>query len=99
MSRCERCGIDFQAYCAKCRDEIRRKEMPSVPSEEVFAVVAYDPKQKLYRYGCNVAECPCNLQNGWCSKATPVIDKEFTQLMLNRLHEYDGDNCVKQMCG
>uniref|UniRef100_A0A6M3KBB6 Uncharacterized protein n=1 Tax=viral metagenome TaxID=1070528 RepID=A0A6M3KBB6_9ZZZZ len=99
MSKCERCGIEFQAYCAKCREAIRREEMPAVPSEDIFVVVAYDPKTKLYRYGCNVSKCPCNLKNGWCSKATPALNKEFIQMMLNRLHEYDGDNCVKQFCG
>jgi len=99
MSKCELCGRDFQAYCAKCREEIRHQEMPAVPSEDTFVVVAYDPKTNCYRYGCNVRGCPCNLQNGWCSKATPVIDREFTAKMLNMLHEYDGDNCVKQWCG
>ena len=99
MSKCERCGIEFQAYCAKCREAIRRKEMPAMPSEDIFVVVAYDPKLGLYRYGCNVRGCPCNLQNGWCSKASPALNKQDIKQLLNRLHEYDGDNCVKQFCG
>lgn len=99
MGICERCGREFQAYCAKCREEIRRKEAPALPSDEVMILLAYDPKTKLYRYGCNVKECPCNLQNGWCSKATPALDKEYLRTMLNMLHEYDGENCVKQWCG
>ena len=99
MGNCERCGREFQAYCAKCREEIRKKEAPAVPSEDIFVVVAYDPKTRLYRYGCNVKGCPCNLQNGWCSKATPALDKHFLEMMLNMLHEYDGDNAVKQWCG
>lgn len=92
MGTCEKCGIEFQAYCAKCREEIRQKEMLAVPSEELVVLLAYDRKTKLYRFGCSVKECPCNLQNGWCSKALPFLDK-------NMLHEYDGDNAVKQWCG
>ncbi len=99
MGTCERCGVEFQAYCSKCRDEIRQKETPAVVSEEVVTILAFDKKTALYRYGCSVSECPCNLQNGWCSKATPKIDKKMIKLMLNMLHEYDGDNCVKQWCG
>jgi len=87
MNKCERCGIEFQAYCAKCREEIRQKEMPAVPSDNLII---------LYRYGCSVRECPCNLQNGWCSKATPDFMTDKIQFML---HPYDGDNCVKQWCG
>ena len=92
MSKCERCGVEFQAYCAKCRDEIRRKEMPAVPSEDLMILLAYDRKTKLYRYGCNVKSCPCNLGNGWCSKGSIRLEK-------NMLHDFDGDNAVKQFCG
>ncbi len=94
MSKCERCGIEFQAYCGKCREEIRQKEMPAVPSEDLVVLLAYDKKTKAYRYGCSVKGCPCNLQNGWCSKGTPELGKD-----LIMFHEYDGDNCVKQFCG
>ncbi len=94
MSICERCGIEFQAYCAKCREEIRQKEMPAIPSNDLIVLLAFDKKTNLYRYGCSVRECSCNLQNGWCSKSTP---KDF--LDKNMLHEYDGDNAVKQWCG
>ena len=96
MSKCERCGIEFQAYCAKCRDEIRRAETPAIPSDDLIILLAYDNQGKTYRYGCSVKDCPCNLQNGWCSKKTPKIAQD---LILARLHEYDGDNCVKQFCG
>lgn len=96
MGKCERCGIEFQAYCAKCRTEIRQKEMPAVPSENLIILLAYDKQTHLYRYGCLVTNCPCNLQNGWCSKATPEIMRDKIKLML---HEFDGDNCVKQWCG
>jgi len=99
MGICEKCGREFQAYCANCREEIRLKEAQAVPSEQLIILLAYDVKTKLYRYGCSVAECPCNLKNGWCSKATPAIDKDFLISMLNMLHKYDGDNCVKQWCG
>lgn len=95
-SKCERCGAEFQAYCAKCRDEIRNEQMPAVPSEDLAFLLAYDRKTEMYRFGCSVKGCPCNLQNGWCSKAVPV---DFWDLVKTRLHAYDGDNCVKQFCG
>lgn len=91
-TKCERCGKEFQAYCAKCREEIRQKEAPALPSEDLIILLAYDRKTELYRYGCSVRDCPCNLQNGWCSKGTPSLDKTM-------LHDYDGDNVVKQWCG
>lgn len=101
MGICERCGREFQSYCAKCREDISNRERGAehVPSDNLIILLAYDTKYKLYRYGCKVNECPCNMQNGWCSKATPHLDKDWMQLMLNMLHEYDGDNCVKQWCG
>ena len=94
MGVCEHCGIEFQAYCGKCRETIRLKEMPAIPSEELVVLLAYDKKTNLYRYGCSVKECPCNLQNGWCSKGTP---KGYLNKAM--IHEYDGDNAVKQWCG
>jgi len=96
MGLCERCGREFQAYCARCREEVRHEEMPAVPSDDLIILLAFDRETSLYRYGCSVKGCPCNLQNGWCSKATPKIAKD---LIVQRLHEYDGDNCVKQFCG
>lgn len=101
MGLCERCGREFQAYCAKCREEISLRERGAehIPSEELAILLVYDRKAKLYRYGCSVTECPCNMKNGWCSKATPAIDKDFMAKMLTMLHEYDGDNCIKQWCG
>ena len=94
MGICERCGREFQAYCAKCREDIKLRERGAthIPSEDLMILLAYDRKTELYRFGCNVKECPCNMQNGWCSKALPFLDK-------NMLHEYDGDNAVKQWCG
>lgn len=91
---CERCGNEFQGYCAKCREEIALRERGAthIPSANLEIMLAYDHETKLYRYGCSVKECPCNMQNGWCSKATLYLDK-------NMLHDYDGDNCVKQWCG
>lgn len=94
MSLCEKCGTEFQAYCAKCREEIRKKESPALPSEDLIILLAFDNKTKLYRYGCSVRGCPCNLRNGWCSKGTPEL-----AISLVHFHEYDGDNCVKQFCG
>ena len=101
MSKCERCGIEFQAYCAKCRDDISNREKGGghIPSEKLTILVAYDHETGMYRYGCSVEGCPCNMKNGWCSKSTPHIDRKTIQRMLEMLHEYDGDNAVKQWCG
>lgn len=96
MGVCLRCNREFEAYCAKCRDEIRQEQMPAVPSENLVVLLAFDKETKCYRYGCSVTGCPCNLQNGWCSKATPEM---MVDLIKFRLHPYDGDNCVKQFCG
>jgi hypothetical protein len=94
MGQCERCGREFQSYCAKCREELKLKAQGAdvVPSEDLVILLAYDKKERRYRYGCSVKECPCNTELGWCSKATPFLDKTM-------LHDYDGDNAVKQWCG
>lgn len=92
MSKCERCGAEFQAYCAKCRAELQAVAIGSLPSDDVVVLLAYDKKRKVYRYGCSVTGCPCNTKAGWCSKASPFLDKRM-------LHEYDGDNAIKQWCG
>lgn len=95
MSQCDRCGLEVgNLYCGKCRQEIEQRERGAehIPSEDLLILLAYDRKTKLYRYGCTVTGCPCNMQNGWCSRATPYLDK-------NMLHEFDGDNAVKQWCG
>ena len=99
MAHCEECGREFQAYCAKCRERLRCIEAVNQPSDELVILMAYDPKTKLYRFGCNVKDCPCNLGNGWCSKSCIALDKKWLEMMLYKLHEYDGDNCIKQFCG
>jgi hypothetical protein len=96
---CARCGKEVgNLYCGKCREEISERERGAehIPSEDLMILLAYDRKTKLYRYGCTVIECPCNMQNGWCSKATPSMAKD---LIIDMLHEFDGDNCIKQWCG
>ncbi len=93
MSKCDRCGEEVgNLFCGKCRAEIIAAEKTHVPSDDLMILVAYDRKTKLYRFGCTVTECPCNMKNGWCSKATLYLDKKM-------LHDFDGDNAVKQWCG
>ncbi len=97
MSKCERCGIEFQAYCGKCREVIRLQEAPALPSDSVIILLAYDPVTKLFRFGCTVKECPCHLgDTPWCSKAVPDFNRDMIARMI---HDFDGDNCVKQWCG
>ena len=92
MGKCERCGRDFEAYCAKCRDEITHETHTYLPSQDIFVAIIYDRQKKLYYFGCNVDGCPCNTGQGYCSKA-------LTSIMDARLHDFDGDNCIKQFCG
>lgn len=102
MSFCDKCGQEVgNLYCGKCREEIRQKERPAVPSEELVILMAYDPTNDTYRFGCSVVGCPCNLQNGWCSKAVigHIGDKDNFEQVRRMLHAYDGDNGVKQFCG
>lgn len=93
MSKCDRCGKEVgNLYCGKCRAEIKITTKSHIPSDALMILLAYDHKRKLYWYGCTVDECPCHMKNGWCSKATPFLDKKM-------IHEFDGDNAVKQWCG
>jgi len=68
------------------REEIRKELGQLIP------VLFYDPALKMYRAGCSVLECPCN-ESGICSSRISL--DTFKEVS----HEYDGDNCVKMVCG
>ena len=85
--KCSRCGREVgNLFCGKCREEIRKELGQLIP------VLFYDPALKMYRAGCSVLECPCN-ENGICSSRISL--DTFKEVS----HEYDGDNCVKMVCG
>jgi hypothetical protein len=85
--KCSRCDIEVgNLFCGKCRAEIRKKQ------GQLISVLYFDPNSKLYRAGCSVLECPCN-ENGICSSRITL--DTFKHLA----HEYDGDNCVRMVCG
>jgi len=54
-------------------------------------VLSYNPKTKYYRFNCYCFSCPCNFK-GLCST-------HFTKIPIECLHEFDGDNIIKNYCG
>jgi len=54
-------------------------------------LLSFHPKKKLYRFHCYVSDCPCN-QDGLCCT-------EHRMIPLHLIHEFDGDNIIKQYCG
>jgi hypothetical protein len=54
-------------------------------------LLSYNPKTKYYRFNCYCDTCPCN-GKGLCSTHFPKIPIEM-------LHEFDGDNIIKNFCG
>ena len=86
MSKCEKCGVVTEIYCSRCRMELQEKHRDFIP------LLYWDRKKKLYRFGCTVIECPCNNGMGICGSPHTRIPKQL-------LHEFDGDNIIKQVCG
>jgi len=85
MSICDKCGKESgNLFCGKCRAEIHKRHTP-------IPLLFYDTGKKGYRAGCSVRECPAN-ENGVCISVHENID-------LITFHEYDGDNCVRVVCG
>jgi len=85
MTRCDRCGKESgNLFCGKCRAEILKRH-------NLIPLLFYDKEQGGYRAGCSVLDCPAN-ENGVCISVNAKIeDISF--------HEYDGDNCIRQVCG
>jgi len=82
---CSRCGKESgNLFCGKCRSEITSRH-------NLIPVLFYDKVRKGYRAGCSVLSCPAN-ENGICITLHMHIDEIY-------FHEYDGDNCVKVVCG
>jgi len=85
MTNCDRCGKEAgNLFCGHCRAEIYKRH-------SLIPVLFYDKEKKGYRAGCSCIECPAN-EHGICITVMKSID-QIT------FHEYDGDNCIKQVCG
>lgn len=86
---CKRCGTLVDVLCSKCRDEIRgvKWEKP----KGLIPLLYYDTENRVYVFACTVRSCPCN-RDGLCTTT-------FTHLPVHLLHEFDGDNIIKQVCG
>jgi len=82
---CCRCGEESgNLFCGKCRAEINNRH-------NLIPLLFWDKGKEGYRAGCSVIGCPNN-ENGICISVMKNID-------LISFHEYDGDNCVRQVCG
>lgn len=95
--KCDKCREEVgPLYCGRCREGIRREAEASKPKDakKVVVLLAFDPEEKVYRFGCTVVGCPMNTRDGWCMRKTP--DFMFDTI---KFHAYDGDNCVRQFCG
>ena len=87
MTQCDKCGKEVgKLFCGHCREQIRKE------SHQLIPVLFFDQECKLYRVGCSVLECPCN-DHGVCSSRISL------DTFRNSSHEYDGDNCIRMVCG
>jgi len=87
MTNCDRCGKESgKLYCGRCRAIIQKERGALIP------VLYFDPVTGFYVAACTVTECPCNNLGTCTSKITLETFKAIC-------HEFDGDNCIKQVCG
>lgn len=91
MGNCEKCGAEFEAYCAKCRTDI--KQGKDLKIGELIPVLFVEKTEDsiYYRTGCYVNDCPCNVGN-MCSVRYSIIP-------IQQLHNWDGDNIILTRCG
>ena len=85
MTKCDKCGKEAgNLFCGHCRAEILKRH-------SLVPLLFYDLEKRGYRAGCSCIECPAN-EHGICITVMQSLD-QIT------FHEYDGDNCIKQVCG
>jgi len=96
MTKCDGCGNEVgKLYCGHCREIVEKKYEKFKPSpKKLVALLLWDVEKKAYRMGCQCILCPCN-QNGVCG----VVNKETLEMLMLRMHEFDGDNIIRQVCG
>lgn len=91
MTKCDRCGEEVgNLFCAKCRAQIEGKTA-KIELGELFPLILWDKDNECYVFGCTVKGCPCN-NNGLCATRHKNLPKGL-------LHEFDGDNIIRQLCG
>lgn len=54
-------------------------------------LLSYNYTKKTYRFNCYCFSCPCN-SDGLCMT-------QFQSIPLYSLHEFDGDNILRNFCG
>ena len=85
MTECNKCGRESgNLYCGKCKTEITNRHT-------LIPLLFWDKGKNGYRVGCSVIGCPAN-ENGICI----IIHLNIDDISF---HEYDGDNCVRVVCG
>ena len=95
MTKCDACGNEVgKLYCGHCRAIIEKKFKHKIQAKKLIPLLFWDVEKKAYRFGCLCLLCPCN-QNGICG----VVNKETLELLMLRMHEFDGDNIIHQVCG
>lgn len=75
------------------RLDIHKKFIPYTSKNEYIPLLSYSIKEKHYRFNCYCFDCPVN-EKGLCSTI-------FNELPLNSyyVHEFDGDNIIRNYCG
>ena len=71
--------------------DIHKKYKKYSNKDSYFPVMSYSLKDKKYRFNCYCFECPANSE-GLCVS-------RFYKIPIETLHEFDGDNIIKNYCG
>ena len=98
MTKCDGCGNEVgNLFCGHCRAKLELKmKLGEEELEKLIPLLYYDPKQKAYRFGCTCLKCPCNA-GGVCGAGNHQTLKSLFE--LDKIHEFDGDNILRQVCG
>lgn len=98
MTKCDGCDKEAgNLFCGRCREKLELKmKMGKEKREKLIPLLYWDSIAKLYRFGCTCLKCPCNT-GGVCGAG----NHETLKLLFERgaIHEFDGDNIIKQVCG
>lgn len=73
------------------RLDIHRKYVKHQDNRGYVPVMSYSPREEKYRFNCYCTTCPCNIK-GLCAS-------RFFSIPFKTLHEFDGDNIIKNYCG
>jgi len=95
MTKCDKCGEEAgNLFCGNCRGKVEKKYRKKLP--KLFPLLYWDEENKCYRFGCKCLGCPCN-NNGVCGS----IEQNSLEMLfkVDRIHEFDEDNIIRQVCG